>query len=243
MALIDDILDLMDEGLGLRRVAEELGVTYGKVRWEVQKHNNNAVHSAPTAQQQRTNSALTPQPFVTYVWDLETTDLNSFFGRLIVASFFNLNTGEMQTRTIYDFDGADQMEREIQLIEWVVDRIEEADILIGHNTLAFDCSFLRGRLAAHGEHRPLPKRIHYDTFQMAKFAFKGRPQGYSLENLLDFFHLPVQKDKPSKYEWADSVILDEVAVARIAQRCESDVIGNALVWDVLRPYYNAWKGR
>lgn len=239
--MIEQILQLMDEGKGLRAVAEELGVTYGKVRWELQKHNN-AVAAQPTTQDSAPNDALAAQPFIVYVWDLETTNLNTFFGKLTVASFLDLNTNVIVTSTLNDYEGS-VAERETQLIAWVLWRIEEADVLIGHNTLAFDVSFLRGRMAANGFKSLIPKRIHYDTYQIARFGFKGRPQGYSLENLADFFRLPIQKDKPSKHDWADSVILDDEAIDRIALRCEADVRVNALVWDRLRPYMNQWKGR
>jgi len=89
----------------------------------------------------------------------------------------------------------------------------------------------------------LPKRQHYDTLQIARYGFKGRPMGYSLENLADFFSLPVQKDKPSKHDWVGSVILDDSSIERIAERCEQDVIVNALLWEVLRPYFHKWKSR
>ncbi len=238
--MIEQILQLMDEGKGLRAVAEELGLTYGKVRWQLQKYN--AANNAPTAQSSAPDSAFAAQPFVVYVWDLETTNLNTFFGKLTVASFLDLRSNHIYTRTLNDFEGT-VTEREAQLIEYAIEMIDIADILIGHNTLAFDVSFLRGRMAAHGMKDLIPKRVHYDTYQIARFGFKGRPQGYSLENLADFFRLPIQKDKPSKHDWADSVILDEDAIDRIALRCEADVRVNALVWDCLRPYMNQWKGR
>ncbi len=51
------------------------------------------------------------------------------------------------------------------------------------------------------------------------------------------------KDKPSKHDWAASIWLDPVAVDRIALRCESDVLGNALVFGKLRSSLHRWKGR
>jgi DNA polymerase elongation subunit (family B) len=241
MTFIEEIRTLQDDGMGLRKVAEFLGTTYGKVRYAVEQDNNarnSALRELMNAPE-RTNSA-TPG-VVTYVWDLETTDLTTFFGKLIVAAFLNVNTGEVQYRNIYDFKG-NVTERETQLLHWTLDRIEEADILIGHNTLAFDLSFLRGRLAIHNIDRAIAKRQHWDTLQIAKFGFKGRPQGYSLENLLDFFQVG-RKDKPSKHDWAASVILDEEAIGRITDRCIADVEGNNAVWNKLRPYFHAYKGK
>ena len=183
----------------------------------------------------------TEHGFTVYVWDLETTNLNTFMGRLTVASFFDLNTERMRTRTICDFPGTFQ-EQERALLLWVLDRVKEADVLIGHNTKAFDTHFIRGRLAAQQIDRELPKRHHIDTMLVARYGFKGRPQGNSLENLLDFFRCGTQKDHPSKYEWADSIIGDPEAIRRIAHRCEEDVRGTAQLWYKLRPYYHQWKG-
>lgn len=242
MTFIEEIRAYQDvHGWGLRRIAEEMETTYGKVRYAVEQENNaihaklSALNSAPERIPQRTPGV------VAYVWDLETTDLTTFFGKLIVAAFLDVNTSDVVVRNIYDFKGT-VTERETQLLHWTLDRIEEADILIGHNTLAFDLSFLRGRLAIHGIKRQIAKRQHWDTLQIAKFGFKGRPQGYSLENLLDFFQVG-RKDKPSKHDWAASVILDEEAIGRITERCIADVEGNNAVWNCLRPFFHNYKGK
>ena len=184
----------------------------------------------------------------TYVWDLETTDLNTFMGRTLMCSMMDLATLEMQTRTVLEFchdeitqDSLDSAERD--LLDWVVDRHEEADALIGHNTVGFDNGFIRGRLAALDMRRTLPKRQHWDTMQIAKFGFKGRPQGASMKNLADFFRLPVQKDEPSKWDWAGSREVHEAALERLVYRCEEDVRVNALLWNKLRRYFHEWRGK
>ena len=180
------------------------------------------------------------------VWDLETTDLTTFMGRLIVASFLDLALDTHVTRTIHDFGKtntekqADAAER--KLLRWTVGQVEEASVLIGHNTKSFDTHYLRGRLAGLGMKQRLPKRHHIDTYLVARYGFKGRPQGLSLENLADFFHCGEQKDKPSKWEWAASRALDPLAIRRLAKRCESDCRVNAMVWEHLEPYWHEWRG-
>ena len=225
---------------GLRVIAEQLGISYGKARWLDDKYNKQVDKYHPEV---LTESFTDIQPIKSYVWDLETTNLNAFMGQLVVASFLDLNDGSIQTRTIYDF-GGDNAEKEKALLFWVIDRLTEADILIGHNTLGFDMGFIRGRLAIHGlSDIVLPRRQHIDTYQLARHGFKGKPQGYSLENLADFFRLPLGKDKPSKHDWAASIILDEAAIGRIAGRCEADVLVTAYLWAALKPYWHVWKGR
>lgn len=226
---------------GLRLIAEQLGISYGKARWLDEKYNGQV--SDKYHPEVEVEAYTEFNPLVSYVWDLETTNLNTFMGQLLVASFLDLSTGKIQTRTIFDFGGSNA-EREKLLLFWTIDRLTEADILIGHNTLGFDMGFLRGRLAIHGLNDVvLPKRQHLDTYQIARHGFKGKPQGYSLENLADFFRLPVGKDKPSKHDWAASIILDEGAIGRIAERCEADCVVNAHLWTALRPYWHSWKGR
>jgi hypothetical protein len=219
---------------GLRWIAEEEDISYGKARHLDNKYNK----SAREVKFQGTTVPAIKGP-VTYVWDLETTGLNTFMGQIIVASFLDMATGGIDTRTIYDFDGD-----EIPLLYWIIEKMTEADILVGHNILGYDLGMVRGRLAIHGlSEVVLPKRQIWDTYMIARYGFKGKPQGYSLENLLDFFRLPVAKDKPSKHDWAGSIILDEDAITRISQRCEFDVLGNAYLMTALMPYLHQWKGR
>jgi DNA polymerase elongation subunit (family B) len=224
----------IEANMGLRSIAKELGVTYGKVRHVDKKYNK------PHREVKYTGSVVREiKGPVTLVWDLETTGLNTFMGQIIVASFLDMADESIETRTIFDYNGD-----EVQLLMWIISKMEEADILVGHNTLGFDLGMVRGRLAIHGlGHIVLPKRQQWDTYMIARYGFKGKPQGYSLENLLDFFRIPVAKDKPSKHDWAGSIILNEEAVERIARRCEADVLGNAYLMTALMPYYHAWKGR
>ena len=219
---------------GLRAIADHLGITYAKARYLDEKY------SKPHREVQVQGAMVTEiKGPVTYVWDLETTGLNTFMGQIIVASFLDMATGETETRTIFDYDGD-----EVELLYWIVEKLTEADILVGHNILGYDLGMVRGRLAIHGlSDVVLPKRQIWDTYMIARYGFKGKPQGYSLENLLDFFRLPVAKDKPSKHDWAGSIILDEESIARIAERCEADVLGNAYLMTALMPYLHQWKGR
>lgn len=223
---------------GLRLIAEMLGETYGRIRYVDDKYNvvPDEYH-VPVGL-----NTVEIQPIRTFTWDLETTALDTFFGHLIVASFLDMADGQIYTRSVNDFEG-NATEKEAQLLMWTLDMLEYGDVFIGHNTIGFDLGFLRGRLALHGIDRDIKPRQHWDTYQIAKNGFKGRPQGYSLENLLDFFRVPVQKDKPSKHDWAGSVVLDEDAIDRITIRCEADVVGNALLWPHLRTAQHKWRGR
>lgn len=231
------IHDLMREGMGYRRIAEKLKVPPGRVKRYMKREEER-----PGWEYEHD-----VEPPRTVVFDLETTSLDTFFGRLIVACFLDLNEGRIHVRNIHDFGTTNSAEEvlaaEYKLLKWVNEQLENADIWMGHNITAFDMNFLNGRMSAHEPGWLVPARLHIDTYHVARYGMKGNPKGYSLENLADFFQLPVQKDKPSKHDWSDSVRLDEEAISRITTRCVEDCKVNALLWEKLRPYWHRWKGR
>lgn len=220
MVDVSEVLRLRDEeGLGGRRIARALGVTYGKVRTVLEQ---NPPPVPPDV-----------SPLRLVVWDIETTNLRADIGRLVLASFLDAHTGKLETMD-YTEGG------EAALAAWVRDQVERADMLIGHNTKAFDRNFLNGVLARHGL-QPLPKRQHLDTYLIARYGLKGLLQSNSMDNLADFFQLDRSKYKPSKHDWRD-VLVDPESLEEIRIRCEEDVLLNLELWYALRPYWHAWKG-
>lgn len=175
------------------------------------------------------------------VFDLETTSLDTFFGRLIVGCFMDINTEEMVTKDIHDFQGSVD-EKETQLLHWATDEYEKGFVLVGHNITGFDRGFLQGRHDNLGTGRIINQALHFDTMQIARHQAKVRAHGNSLKNLLDYYQLPVQKDEPSKHEWARTRELDPVAIKRIRHRCEEDVRGNALLAGKLLPHVRRGPG-
>lgn len=185
------------------------------------------------------NKKVNVAPYRTQIWDIETTDFKADIGTLMVSSFLDLATGVPNSRTVLDFEGTlDQRER--QLAEWTVDQIRETDCLIGHNIKGFDRNFLNGVCGRHGLSL-VPKRTYIDTMLIARYGFKGKV-GASMANLADVLGLPVPKDAPSKNDWRRYIGGDPVAVARITERCELDVIVNAYIWEWARPFWYRWKG-
>lgn len=179
------------------------------------------------------------QPYNTYVWDIETTDFKADIGTLMVSSFLDLATGIVDSRTVLDFEGG-LHEQERQLAEWSCSKITEADTLIGHNIKGFDRNFLNG-VCARNQLPMVPKRTYLDTMLIARYGLKGKI-GASMANLADVLGLPIPKDAPSKNDWRLYIGRDPAAVERITERCELDVIVNALLWDELKQYYYEWKG-
>ena len=234
------LVDILHDhhGWGRRRIASELDVTEKTVRYYLENREHEAVVDPGHEDIQVVLGAL---PLKVYVWDLETTDFMADIGTLGVASFMDLSNGDIHTRTRQDFVGSVWKDPEEGLALWARRKCEEADVLIGHNSLAFDKNFLNGVLARYG-HDPIPKRVHWDTYQIARNGGKFKAR-YSLKNLADFFRLPETKDEPSKHDWRLFIAGDADAVARIVERCEADVRVTGMLFHRIRPALMAWKGQ
>src|SRR3990167_2947934 len=176
----------------------------------------------------------------TYVFDLECTNLRSDICTLTVAVFGELDS-DGQIKKILANDIL-SLKGERNLLKWVVTRITEADILMGHNSDAFDKNYLNGLLARYNMER-LPKRIHLDTLQAARYGGKFLYQSLSMDNLADIFDLPIKKLKPSKHDWREGNLLDPRAIRILRKRCVEDVRVTALLWNKLKPYYYSWRGK
>lgn len=225
---------------GYRKTAEHLGLPPGQVRYYIENEYGGYIPSNtnPDLDLFSFSASVRPyfSPFKAVVWDIETNHLRTDIGTLLVVSFLDLSNSQLNTRTIYDVDKSEEA-----LAVWAAEQYKRADIIIGHNSVAFDKNFVNGVLARYGRD-PLPKKIQADTYLIARYGFKGLLQSYSLENVADFFRLG-KKDRPSKHDWRESVVLDEDAIDRIADRCEADVRLNAQVFEKLKPYWNIWKGQ
>jgi len=173
------------------------------------------------------------------VYDLECSNLKSDLGLLLVAAFLDLSDGSIVSRTIDSF--GPRVNGEHKLVLWVRGQVEGADCLIGHNSIAFDKNYLNGVLARYGE-PPLPKRLHIDTYQAAKYGWTGLPASYSLRNLSGFFGLAEEKQSLDMDEWR-TALADPVALEALRVHCERDVAVTALLWQRIKNYYFEWRGR
>jgi len=172
------------------------------------------------------------------VWDIETTGLKADISSLLVSAFLDTQTGIIDSMTILDFDG-DWDDKERQLYFWTREQMLETDMLIGHNTKAFDRNFMNG-LTFRMNASPIPERYHLDTYLIARYGAKGIFQSNSLSNLGDVLGVG-EKDKPNKEDWRLANSGDPVAMQRLRQRCEEDCRLNAAVWARLKPYWLLWQ--
>lgn len=150
------------------------------------------------------------------------------------------SAGNVHVKDILDFKGNNQAQRERQLAKWIWGKMQEADILIGHNVKAFDRNFLNGRFARH-ELQIAPFRMYIDTMHIARYGLKGLLQSYSQENVSKFFQLKEVKFKPTKDDWADCNAMVPRGVKVIRKRCVMDVRQNNALFNKLKPYWHVWQ--
>lgn len=161
-----------------------------------------------------------------------------------MASFGELSSDGtvtlVESRDILDIGKGSVAQRERKLALWAVDQWGSADIIIGQNHKAFDQKFLQGVMLRHGINDGiLPRRILIDTYQTGKGNF-GMSMG--MGNVVDVLGIG-QKDAPEKGDWREANTGDPEAIARIRERCESDVRLTAEMWKVLKPTYMVRYGR
>lgn len=135
--------------------------------------------------------------------------------------------GERQTHCEV-WDGEDDYE----LLKRFAPVLEQADVVIGHNSTRFDLPWIRTR-AAHHRIPIIPILKEYDTFQVAKrvFKFNSNALGY----IAPFLGIG-QKIKTDYQLWRDVKAGDEKALARMVRYCKNDVKMTEQVYHIIENY-------
>ncbi|HMN11168.1 MAG TPA: ribonuclease H-like domain-containing protein [Bellilinea sp.] len=170
------------------------------------------------------------------VFDIECMSLTAGGMRdhLVCVSILPLDSDQVQTLKLEFSDHRDDR----RLLKEVREALEEYDILIGHNIIAFDFNWLNTRLTYHNM-EPFEKRfLYYDTYQAARrMALKADRK--SLGFLTDFFRIDGTKTSVLPVSWSmiDSPNETEFqeALGDIVYHCEMDVRANRSLFDALWP--------
>lgn len=176
------------------------------------------------------------------VFDLETTDLGGNFGRLLCSSFLDLGA-DPDTTTTYRRDMKPWKGRKLtddgKLAVAIRNRLEQADIVIGWNSILFDVPFLNARLAAVGE-RPLKLGEKFGSFHLDLMYYAGgssmRLGSKRLEKVTKFFHVAHEKTPLTEEVWADAASGDRDAMEKVVEHCIADVQATADVFPHLAPF-------
>lgn len=153
-------------------------------------------------------------------WDLETTALVGWKGRLLSAAFADA-WGRVESRVFTDFDLATPFD-DLPLALWTRDKIESFDILAGWNDKGFDASFLRARLMEKGERVPrFPMRVDL----MWRYGqFSVRIGSKKLANVSKFLKVANEKTEIDWPTWEAAAFGDADALAYVREHNEADVL-------------------
>lgn len=159
-------------------------------------------------------------------WDLETSDLNPDFGRLVCASVLSLPDETMVTLRQDDYvrrKKAKNMADDRRLAVDIRDLLETFHITSGWFSKGFDISFLNTRLVANGE-RTLSPGLHLDGVWYVK-GWRGlKPLSGKLKHVAVFFGLDERKPEIDPQVWVAARSGDRDAMDEVCNRCEMDVL-------------------
>lgn len=109
-----------------------------------------------------------------------------------------------------------------KMLEPLLDAIDKADILTGHNLIRFDLPVLNSECLRLGLPSLKPQMVQ-DTMRLVKT--KGFKKGQ--DNLIELTGVPIPKMPLTWQGWEDAYA--EPGWKSVVERCESDVMGHKLL--------------
>jgi uncharacterized protein YprB with RNaseH-like and TPR domain len=158
-------------------------------------------------------------------WDIEATNLDAGFGRLLCCSFIDLDSDEVETFRVdtKPWKGKGKID-DSKLAEAIRARLHASDIVVGWYSSQYDKRFVNARLAKHG----LPPlrltkengTVHIDAMYASSPMKIGSRR---LDNISRFFDSPNRKTALDPDTWAAAAAGDRAALDEIVVHCEADV--------------------
>jgi uncharacterized protein YprB with RNaseH-like and TPR domain len=162
-------------------------------------------------------------------FDIEATDLEANFGRLLCCSFLDLGNDKVET---YRRDrrpwrlGRWSDNDDSRLALAIRDRLEQADIVLSWNGILYDVPFINARLGAAGE-RPVQVGQQYGSTHLDLMYYAGgqmiRAGGKRLDNVAKFFGCANEKTPLTPEVWSRAAAGDKAAINDVVTHCEADV--------------------
>lgn len=174
------------------------------------------------------------------VFDIEATDLGGNFGRLLCCSFVDLGSDKVETyrRDSKPWKGR-KLTDDAKLAVAIRDRLEQADIIVGWNSILYDVPFINTRLVAAGE-RPIQVGERYGSHSLDLMYYAGgqsmRLPGRRLDLVARFFHCGHEKTPLTPEVWAEAATGDPESMELVVEHCEADVLVTREVFYKLAPF-------
>lgn len=154
-------------------------------------------------------------------FDIETTDLKAFMGRMLGISIAD-SWGNIVSRTYKDFGGSSILD-DSGLAEWTKNELEKYDILVSWNGKLFDKPFINARLM-RGLMQPVRQdKMHIDLMYYAGGQFM-RIGSKRLVNVQKFLRVPSAKTEIDWDTWALAATGSDEALAEVMGHCDADVL-------------------
>lgn len=184
------ILNLNQQGLSSRKIADALGISKSGVNYYLERARSAA------------NNLEIPTPPKILLFDLESAaTISAHFGRfkvnigqdnvikeggwLLSSAYKYLGQEEIKSAIVTPKQAVECNDLKVVIDLW--DAIEDSDIVVGHNSKGFDWPLFKARCIYHG--LPAPKKVKViDTLELVKeFKFNSNKLG-SLAKQLDLQH-------------------------------------------------------
>lgn len=170
------------------------------------------------------------------VYDIEATDLSAGFGEMICFGYAWLGEKEVHVRTMYDYEGWDDLpveNRDKYLVSDLDDLFMEADVICGHYSTKYDLPFIQTRRLIH-KLKPLPAPIHIDTWKLSKTYLKFNNN--RLKTIAEGLRAPERKSKVDLLVWRRAKAHDLDAMKKIVKYNLQDVRTQVGVTEALLPF-------
>lgn len=172
-------------------------------------------------------------PRVAYVWDFFKANISpkQVLDHGMILSFAAIDDKD-NMQGAYNSDEDDKA-----ITQMLVQVLDEADFVIGHNLGKFDRGVINGRAAIHGIKPPSPYKV-IDTYKVAKKEFNFPAN--SLEYLCDVFDVQHKKKDHAKYPgwtlWIECLKGNAEAIDEMMEYNEYDVLAVRDLYYKMRPY-------
>lgn len=133
----------------------------------------------------------------------------------------------------YPTDYKEDHECDYRVLVSIRDFIDEADIIVGHNSQAFDLPKIYARMLVHGITPPSPVQ-QIDTLKIAKQVF--RFSSNKLQHIAGVLGLGTKTETGGHQLWTDCMRGDKDAWKLMVEYNEHDVVLTEQVYLALRPW-------
>jgi uncharacterized protein YprB with RNaseH-like and TPR domain len=167
-------------------------------------------------------------------FDLECSNLNGNFGRILCGSFTPVGGTVAETYGSKVGLLGNKMADDAKTILDIKNKLEDSWVWVSWNGKLFDIPFLNARLLIHG-YKPVEKRLHIDLMYYARGQFM-RIHSSRLDAVAQTFKIKSQKTLLVPDIWVKATLGDREAMNYVVEHCEHDVFALSEIFPILKPF-------